>query len=211
MTMDLRVPGAAIAVAGVVLAITTQAHGSSRLPDPLLGVASTPQQANLHAQVMLDRAYQLGAVRLPKPASYTSLPFRQHEVEQTRWLSTVGSPTDIVARITAHPPKGFVVTSSSRLTRSTDEAYYGQTIQLKPYGQANSSLHVLDVTAFLTTAARSTVLLQATVGWVPPRTPVERIPRTPAGSCSVSPSARRRPRTRTSRSTRSRPSTSPAC
>jgi hypothetical protein len=165
--MDLRVPFVAIAVSAVAAALAVSADADSKAADPLRGVASSLQQANARARVMLDRAYQVGSVRLPPPPSFTSLPFREHEVEQSRWLSAPGSAAEVVKTIIAHPPTGFVVTSTSRLARATDEAYYGETVELRLSGRGSSSLHILDVTAFPATAGRSRVLMQASVAWVP--------------------------------------------
>ena len=103
------------------------------------------------------------------------MPTHPYELQQQRWLSTPGDPASIVKAIAAEPPLGFQTTSRNTVIDSLGDAYQGETIELRPYGQGNSSFHVLDITATPAAAGRSVVLLQATVGWVPPRTPQEHI------------------------------------
>ncbi|BEP13608.1 hypothetical protein acdb102_19190 [Acidothermaceae bacterium B102] len=176
--MDVRL--ARSATAAVLLAVTVGvassagAHGKPA-PDPLVTPAHTRGAAMRQAGAMLDRAYQLGSVRVKPPAGYVSLPTHPDELQQQRWLSTPGDPASIVQAISAHPPQGFQATSHTSVIDSLGDAYQGETIELRPHGQSNSSFHVLDITATPSSSGRSIVLMQATVGWVPPRTPQEHI------------------------------------
>jgi hypothetical protein len=169
--MALRTPAVALALTAVVattlvVGVATRAHGQA---ESFAGVAHSAAEADHRARAMLDRAYLLGAVRVDPPSTYRADHPHQYEVQDERWLSLNGTPSEVADGLLAHPPAGFEVSRASELTRSPDAVG----TELRPTGQGTSLLHLLEVTATKAGTGQVLVLLQAIVAWVPPRTTAE--------------------------------------
>src|SRR4051812_15924680 len=171
--MALRTPTVALALTAAVVTTlvagaATRAHGQV---ESFAGVAHSAIEAAHRARAMLDRTYLVGSVRVAPPVDYRADHPHQYEVQDERWLSMSGTPSEVTTRMLTHPPAGFVVSPTSELTVS----YRAVATELRPVGHRTSLMHVLDVTATTAGVGRVLVLVQAIVAWVPPRTAAETI------------------------------------
>src|SRR4051812_7538401 len=171
--MALRTPTVALALTAVVT--TTLVVGAATRADSQVesfaGVAHSATQAAHRARAMLDRTYLLGAVRVQAPVTYRASHPHQYEVQDERWLSLSGAPSDVASMMVSHPPAGFTVSTARELTASANAV----ATEFRPVGQGTSLMHVLDVTATRAGVGRVLLLLQAVVAWVPPRSVAETI------------------------------------
>ena len=174
-----RVPQAVLLVlasALVVGMVTAGGAHSQGETDPLAGVAHSQSAATQRALVMLDRAFVLGAVRVSGPASFPTAAPQDYRVQRRRWLTVAGSYAAVLQSLRDHSPAGFSAGPVTLMPTAAFSIDGGGVTEYRLTGRQNSSLHVLDVTANNLGHDRVSLRIDATVGWVPPRTTAETIP-----------------------------------
>ncbi|BEP15927.1 hypothetical protein acdb102_42380 [Acidothermaceae bacterium B102] len=158
-------------VAGALVCAVSGCSGTGTRVS-LAGDAHSVQEARQRASVLLDRVYVPGAVRTEAPSPVTS---SGNLVQEQRWYTLLGRADAIIAALQARPPGGLETWTPPFQSTATSAPLSTIAAGLRPVGQLDESQ---DVEVLATDVGRGRVRLkvEASVGWVGGRTPVETIP-----------------------------------
>jgi hypothetical protein len=140
----------------------------------LAGQAHSSQDALLRAHALLDRVYLPGAVRTDTPISSFS-GGGAHQVREQRWFTVPGHAGPIIASLEAHPPSGLESWAPPYQTTATSAPLSTVSAGLRPIGQRDEA-QTLEVLATDLGQGRVRLKVEAAVGWVGDRPPLETIP-----------------------------------
>jgi hypothetical protein len=140
----------------------------------LAGQAHSSQDALLRARTLLDRVYLPGAVRTETPISSLS-GGGAHQVREQRWFTVLGQAEPIIAGLEAHPPSGLESWAPPYQSTATSAPLQTVSAGLRPIGQRDEA-QTLEVLAIDLGHGRVRLEVEAAVGWVGDRPPLETIP-----------------------------------